>query len=108
MTPDGRYIEFNFSPSGSWAAYCFDGYRSGMRPADLPADPVVTCIAESDSLELDVALSLLPDIDVAVPLRIALCAMVEEADGALSCWAARHAAARPDFHHADGFMLLAE
>jgi hypothetical protein len=28
------YYEFNFSPSGEWAAYRFDGYRAGM--ADLP------------------------------------------------------------------------
>ena len=27
----GSYYEFNFSPSGNWAAYGFDGYRSGMR-----------------------------------------------------------------------------
>src|SRR5262245_48952326 len=24
------YCEFNFSPGGPWAAYRFDGYRSGM------------------------------------------------------------------------------
>lgn len=27
-----RYREFNFSPSGAWAAYAFDGYRAGMQP----------------------------------------------------------------------------
>ena len=32
---DGEgYYEFNFSPSGEWAAYRFSGYREGM--ADLP------------------------------------------------------------------------
>jgi len=37
----GGYFEFNFSPSGEWAAYQFDGYRAGMRPAAL-ADPWIT------------------------------------------------------------------
>src|SRR5262249_7398791 len=27
------YYEFNFAPSTQWAAYEFDGYRSGMRVA---------------------------------------------------------------------------
>src|SRR5690349_4799096 len=27
------YYEFNFAPSTQWAAYQFDGYRSGMREA---------------------------------------------------------------------------
>ena len=87
MTPDGQYIEFNFSPSGCWAAYRFDAYRSGMRLAALPVDPVVTCRSEADALALDIALTLPPEVMAAVPLRIALCAMVEEADGTLSCWA---------------------
>ena len=29
------YIEFNFSPSGRWAAYQFDGYRSGARNLEV-------------------------------------------------------------------------
>lgn len=32
------YLEFNFSPSGRWAAYAFDGYRSGQR--DLAINPI--------------------------------------------------------------------
>jgi len=108
MMPDGGYLEFNFSPSGSWAAYRFDDYRSGMRPAALPADPVVTCRGDDDVLELDVALTFPPALANGAPLRGALCAMVEEADGALSCWAMRHAGGKPDFHHAGSFALLAE
>jgi len=37
----GGYLEFNFSPSGEWAAYQFDGYRTGMRALSL-ADPWIT------------------------------------------------------------------
>lgn len=40
-TDDGSYCEFNFSPSGEWAAYAFDSYRSGMRPLAV-RDPWIT------------------------------------------------------------------
>src|SRR5262245_27252521 len=37
-SPDAAYYEFNISPSTQWAAYQFNEYRSGMRPAtDIPA-----------------------------------------------------------------------
>ena len=29
------YLEFNFSPSGQWAAYAFDGYRAGRRNLEI-------------------------------------------------------------------------
>jgi hypothetical protein len=38
-------------------------------------------------------------------LRIALTAVVEDAAGELSYWSLRHAAGKPDFHHAEGFVL---
>jgi hypothetical protein len=31
--------------------------------------------------------------------------VIEEGDGVLSYWALRHPAARPDFHHPEGFAL---
>lgn len=37
---EGGYLEFNFSPSGQWAAYQFDGYRSGMRELQVTAPEV--------------------------------------------------------------------
>ena len=42
------------------------------------------------------------------PLRLALSAVVEADDGTLSYWALRHPPGRPDFHHADGFVLRLE
>ena len=49
----------------------------------------------------------------AAKLRLGLCVVIEELDaalseafsGAFSYWALRHPAARPDFHHPDGFAL---
>ena len=38
-------------------------------------------------------------------LRIAAAAVLEDETGTLSYWALRHAPGKPDFHHADGFLL---
>ncbi len=38
-------------------------------------------------------------------LRLALSAVIEETDGRLSYWALAHPAAKPDFHHAEAFVL---
>lgn len=97
------YREFNFSPSGAWQAYGFRGYRDGglLEPATAPA---LNRRGEQGRLVLD---CLLPG--AALPpgrvLRLGLCAVVEDTDGALSYWALRHAPGRPDFHHTDAFVL---
>ena len=41
-------------------------------------------------------------------LRLGLCAVIEEENGALSYWALKHPSGRPDFHHPDGFALKIE
>ena len=35
------YREWNFAPSGNWAAYDFSGYREGMGQADVAAPPYI-------------------------------------------------------------------
>ena len=35
------YQEWNFAPSGEWAAYDFSGYRDGMAPAEVAAPPYI-------------------------------------------------------------------
>jgi len=49
-------------------------------------------------------------LEATVPLRadarrVALSAVIEAPDGALSYWALRHAPGKPDFHHAEAFAL---
>jgi hypothetical protein len=44
---DDSYLEFNFSPSGQWAAYHLDDYREGMRPLDVATPRILT----SDSMQ---------------------------------------------------------
>jgi hypothetical protein len=92
------YREFNFSPSGEWAAYAFERYREGG-PLAAP-DPGIAVRTVPGALELAASIA----VERAL-LRVALCAVIEERDGTLSYWALRHPAARPDFHHPDGFAL---
>jgi hypothetical protein len=92
------YREFNFSPSGAWAAYDFDAYRDGMRGADIVVPEIVLHIAE-DRLVLTGSISIDRD------LQIGLSAVIEEKSGIKSYWALAHPAGKPDFHHSDCFVI---
>jgi len=96
------YREFNFSPSGQWAAYRFAGYREGMTPLDMPA-PTIGLAQSGEQLALTVTLdaSALPPM----PWKIGLSAVIEEQDGTKSYWALAHPPGRPDFHHPTCFAL---
>jgi len=94
------YEEFNFSPSGEWAAYAFTAYREGGAALQRPA-PALSVNASAQTLELSAELAC----PAQTPLRLGLAAVVEDAAGALSFWALRHPAGRPDFHHAASFAM---
>lgn len=100
------YREFNFSPSGEWAAYAFCGYRDGAVLARDPA-PAIAVRRAADALELEalVGAGCLPSTAKGARLQVALTAVIEDDVGALSYWAIRHPGVRPDFHHRDGFAL---
>ena len=97
------YREFNFSPSGEWAVYAFRGYREGGE-LDVEPAPGIAVQRKGDRLELyaQIRADILPP---GRPLRLALSAVVEDADGTLSYWALRHLPGKPDFHHTDAFAL---
>jgi hypothetical protein len=96
------YVEFNFAPSTQWAAYRFTGYRKGMAPADVAA-PGIDLTATDASLMLAVRLDLASLASPPGPCRLALSAVIEQADGAKSYWALAHPPGRPDFHHRSSF-----
>jgi hypothetical protein len=100
------YREFNFAPSGQWAAYAFQGYRDG---GSLPQalDPQITLRSSANHLELDAlicreSLSALP---MNARWLLGLSAVIEEDDGVMSYWALKHPPGPPDFHDASGFVL---
>jgi hypothetical protein len=101
------YYEFNFSPSGEWAAYAFTKYREGTTLTDESLNPQVAVQSNTGRLDL-YALVDLPRLAPAyrrAPLSIGLATIVEEQSGGLSYWALRHAPGKPDFHHRHAFAL---
>ena len=105
--PGGAYYEVNLAPSRLWAAYRFDGYRAGMRPAAGIAEPRIEVRSDDGALELSAALTFdrLPDLPGEGAWQIGLSAVIEEADGRTSYWALAHPPGKPDFHHSDCFVL---
>jgi hypothetical protein len=101
------YYEFNFSPSGEWAAYAFKSYRDGERVEDdgLHSGIVVHSAANILELEALVHLDRLPVARPGTSLRLGLSAVIEETDGTISYWALKHPPGEPDFHHPDSFAL---
>ncbi|HTU66464.1 MAG TPA: DOMON-like domain-containing protein [Steroidobacteraceae bacterium] len=100
------YWEFNFSPSRAWAAYHFTAYREGMAPLMKGAPPVISTREHPDLLELSVAvdLSWLSRTTIS-PTVLGVSAVIEDRARAMSYWALRHPAEKPDFHHAEGFVV---
>jgi hypothetical protein len=101
------YLEFNFSPSGEWAAYRLAGYRSGMSEAPLTAPPTIVTRAGPDGLDTDVELDLaaLEELSQDAPWQLGLSAVVEDAAGTRLFWALAHPPGEPDFHHKDCFAI---
>ena len=101
------YWEYNFSPSGAWAAYHFTACREGMAPLLKGAPPAFTPRIRTDSIELSVRLDLswLTRSTAGTGLRLGLAAVVEDKARVLSYWALKHPAEKPDFHHSDSFVV---
>lgn len=101
------YIEFNFSPSGQWAAWQFAGRRAGMQPLAPFDPPAIRCVRREGGVDLDVtvALAQVANLPGDRALDLGLAAVVEDRDGALAWWALRHLAASPDFHDPATFTL---
>ncbi len=103
LAADGRYFEFNLSPSTEWAAYSFISYRTDMQTLALDVEPHISFAVKPDTftLEADLDLGQIPQGE----LKLALSAVIEERDGTKSYWALAHPPGQPDFHHPDCFAL---
>jgi hypothetical protein len=101
------YCEYNFSPSGRWAAYQFSSYRTDMQELALRDAPHVQCLQEAPSLVLTARLQLdARYTPVGARVRVGLTTVIETVDGALSYWALQHPPGRADFHHAAGHLEM--
>jgi hypothetical protein len=94
------YREWNFAPSGEWAAYDFTSTRSGMTEAEA----AVPYIRMEDNLTWWAL-----GASIAVPAdenwELGLSAVLEEKDGTKSYWALAHPnPEKPDFHDPGCFV----
>ncbi len=97
------YREFNLSPSGQWAAYDFDSFRTGMRDAPIAAISI-SCAHDEAGLVLTARINAdLPD-----PAQVALNAVIEQADGAKQFWALAFPPGKPEFHSEANRALILE
>jgi hypothetical protein len=104
-TVDGpAYREFNFSPSGEWAAYHFSDYRQRDFAFTPAAAPIITFLTTPAGFTLR---ATLPDglLPAGRSLKLGLSLVLEAADGSKTYWALQHAAVQPDFHLRSSFSL---
>jgi len=95
-----KYYEYNFSPSGAWAAYRFDGYRAGMRHASAEIE---TDLFQSDD---ELLFSAKIRAEFPNPAHVGMTAVIEETNGSISYWSTAFAPGKPDFHAAAVRSLL--
>ena len=89
-----NYREWNFAPSGQWAAYDFSDYRADMAAAEVGAGPYIRMEDNFTWWALGATIAVPADTN----WELGLSAVIEEKDGTKSYWALAHAAEKPDFH----------
>ena len=94
------YREWNFAPSGNWAAYDFAGHREGMTKADVGSPPYIRM--EDNFTWWTVGATIATDAETS--WQLGLSAVLEEKYGTKSFWALAHPnPEKPDFHDPDCF-----
>lgn len=89
------YREWNFAPSGQWAAYDFAGYREGMAAAEVASAPYIRVEDNFTWWALGATIA----VDAEPQWELGLSAVLEESDGTRSYWALAHPDGdKPDFH----------
>jgi hypothetical protein len=104
--PGASYHEFNFAPSGDWAAYRFGRPRSERSAPEIPAPRMERRIfADGYELSATLPIAALPELARANEIEAGIAAVIEADDGTLSYWALAHSGAKPDFHDPSSFLL---
>lgn len=89
------YFEFNFSPSGRWAAYGFPQIRDGRQDVELSVQPDIKAEMGDETFVLT---AFLASNDLRGTTKAGVSVVIEEEGGNLSYWALDHAGEKPDFH----------
>jgi hypothetical protein len=88
------YREWNFAPSGDWAAYDFTARREGRVNADT-GEPYIRVEDNMTWWALGATIA----VDADTEWQLGLSAVLEEKDGTKSYWALAHPnLEKPDFH----------
>ena len=95
------YREWNFAPSGKWAAYDFTAPREGMAESAIGAPPYIRMEDNFTWWALGATIA----VDADTSWELGLSAVLEEKDGTKSYWALAHPSDKPDFHHPDCFVV---
>lgn len=105
-----EYLEFNFSPSGDWAAYRFDAPRRGMRAHEWAGESSPQISTQQHGaqhcrvlVELPRAALTVDGVEVSARDHAVGYASVIETSVGFSYWALAHYAAQPDFHDRRSF-----
>jgi hypothetical protein len=88
------YREWNFAPSGEWAAYDFTSYRENMNPPEIDGEPYMRLEDNLNWWALGATIAVPADR----PWELGLSAVLEEQSGAKTYWALAHPSDQPDFH----------
>ncbi len=91
---EATYREYNFAPSGDWAAYDFAARRDGMSAAPLANPPYIRFEDNLVWWTLGATFAL----EAGRHWALGLAAVIEEQDGTKSYWALAHNGDEPDFH----------
>ncbi len=100
-----HYWEFNLAPSGDWNVFHFRDYRDGMKEELTFTSLPFKIQPQSEAFQLELACDLDRIINDSNLLEVAVSAVVEGRNGAVSYWALTHAGLKPDFHRRDSFTL---
>jgi hypothetical protein len=107
---DEGYVEFNFSPSGAWAAYRFTSQRRGMSNlVEFERIPIGLRVSEhAVKLEVELDLGRIAGLIGEGDWSVGVSTIIEETGGKKSYWALAHPEGKADFHHPDSFALTIE
>lgn len=94
------YREWNFAPSGEWAAYDFTRPREGMAEARVAQPPYIRMEDNLTWWTLGATIA----VEARRQWQLGLSAVLEERGGAKSYWALAHGEGPPDFHNPDCFV----
>jgi hypothetical protein len=107
LPTDKSYLEINFAPFGTWAAYSFLDYR--VQSDRLAGLNVLACRTERIANEVTARcvfdLSTLPKYAAAPRLEFGISMVIKSTMGSRHYFALSHPRLVPDFHDRRGFVL---